>query len=97
MISRLRKKEEMHKHSHPSDWMFLILLFLTTLTGILLHGFRLAGLPLPTYLMYVIHLAIAVPMLVIEVPFGKWAHLMYRPMAAYLVRVLDRARELQSA
>ena len=97
MISRLRKKEEMHKHSHPSDWMFLILLFMTTFTGILLHGLRLANLPMATYIIYVIHLAIAVPMLVIEVPFGKWAHLMYRPMAAFLVRVQERARELQSA
>ena len=26
MISRLRKKEEIHKRSHDSDWMFLILL-----------------------------------------------------------------------
>jgi hypothetical protein len=43
--------------------------------------------------MYVIHLMIAVPMLVIEVPFGKWAHLAYRPLVIYLMRVKERARQ----
>ena len=32
-----------------------------------------------------------VAMLVIEVPFGKWAHLMYRPLAVYLQAVKERA------
>jgi quinone-modifying oxidoreductase subunit QmoC len=93
IISRLRKREEIHKHSHPTDWMFLILLFLTALTGIAVHVLRLRGFPLSTYYMYVIHLMIAVPMLVIEVPFGKWAHLAYRPLVIYLMRVKERAHE----
>ena len=96
IISRLRKAEEIHKHSHLTDWMFLILLFLTALTGILLHLFRLINLPLPTYYMYVIHLAIAVPMLIVEVPFSKWAHLMYRPLAIYFVTVKEKANALSS-
>jgi heterodisulfide reductase subunit C len=87
MRSRLRKEEEIHKFSEFSDWLFLILLFLTTLTGIVMHAFRLGGMPLATYYSYVIHLAIAVPMLIVEVPFGKWAHLMYRPLALYLKEV----------
>lgn len=93
MISRLRRQEEIHKHSHSTDWMFLILLFLTSLTGILVHGFRLAGFALPTYYMYVLHLAIAVPMLVIEVPFGKWSHLAYRPLAIYFANVRNRLHQ----
>ena len=93
IISRFRKSEEIHKHSHPTDWMFLILLFLTALTGIVVHILRLGGLPLPTYYMYVVHLMIGVPMLVVEVPFGKWAHLAYRPLVIYLMRVKERARE----
>ncbi len=97
MRGRLRKKEQIHKYSHATDWMFLILLFLTALTGILLHLFRLLDLPWPTYIMYVVHLMIAVPMLVIEVPFGKWAHLAYRPLAQYLVAVREAARQEQAA
>ena len=94
IISRIHKREEIHKHSHPTDWMFLILLFLTALTGIAVHILRLGGFPLSTYYMYVVHLMIAVPMLVIEVPFGKWAHLLYRPLVIYLMRVKERAAEL---
>ena len=40
---------------------------------------------------HVIHLAIAVPLLVLEVPFMKWAHLMYRPLALYLKGVSETA------
>ena len=61
-----------------------------------MHGARLAGMPLTTYYSYVVHLAIAVPMLVIEVPFGKWAHLMYRPFALYLTAVRERAMEMKA-
>ena len=96
MISRFKKQEEIHKFSEFSDWLFLVLLFLTTLTGILMHLFRLAGMPLSTYYIYVVHLAIAVPMLVVEVPFGKWSHLMYRPLALYLKAVKERAAEMKA-
>jgi Fe-S oxidoreductase len=89
--SRMKKKESIHRFSELSDWLFLTLLFLTTLTGILMHAVRLAGWPMGTYVMYVIHLAIAVPMLVIEVPFGKWSHLFYRPLAVFLSTVKEKA------
>lgn len=94
MISRRRKIEEIHKFTEPTDWVFLIMLFLTSLTGIVMHGLRITGFPLSTYYAYVIHLAIAVPMLVIEVPFSKWSHLLYRPLAVYLTTVKQKAREL---
>ena len=59
-----------------------------------LHLLRMGGLPLLTcYYTYVIHLAVAVPMLVVEVLFGKWAHLLYRPLAMYLTAVKEKARE----
>ncbi len=90
-MSRRRKKETIHRYSEPTDWLFLLLLFLTTLTGILMHIVRLAGWPMATYVMYVIHLAIAVPMLVVEVPFGKWSHMFYRPLAVFLSRVREKA------
>lgn len=91
MISRRKKEELIHRFSEPTDWLFLILLFATTLTGIFMHIVRLAGWPMGTYVMYVIHLAIAVPMLVIEVPFGKWSHLFYRPLAIFLSTVKEKA------
>jgi ferredoxin len=91
LAGRLRKRDAVHKYSEPTDWVFLVLLFLVALTGILVHAFRLAGLPVATYSTYVIHLAIVVPMLVVEVPFGKWGHMFYRPFAAYLAAVKQAA------
>ena len=80
---RIKKEKQIFKHSHISDWLFIILLFLSTFTGILLHIFRITGLPVETYYTYIIHMAILVPMLVIEVPFSKWSHLAYRPFTVY--------------
>jgi hypothetical protein len=77
--------------SHISDWLFIIMLLLTTLTGIALHFFRIYGMAEATYWMYIFHMAILVPMLVIEVPFSKWSHLAYRPFAAYFARVKKAA------
>jgi Fe-S oxidoreductase len=91
--SRLKKVESIHRYSEFSDWLFLILLFLTTLTGIMMHAVRLAGWPMGTYVLYVVHLAIAVPMLIIEVPFGKWSHLFYRPLAIFLATVKEKASQ----
>jgi ferredoxin len=92
MWSRYKKKEEIHKFSHTSDWLFLILLFLTATTGIFLHLFRLMNLAIPSYVIYLIHLMIAGPMLVVEVPFGKWSHMLYRPFAVFLATVKESAR-----
>lgn len=91
LLSRRKKKAALHRFSQTTDWLFLILLFLTTLTGIFMHIIRLSGWPMGTYVMYVIHLAIAVPMLIIEVPFGKWSHLFYRPLAIYFTTVREKA------
>lgn len=94
MIGRLRKKKAVYKNSHPTDWMFLILLQATTVTGILVHFGRLLDWPMTTYALYVVHMMVAVPMLVLEVPFAKWAHLAYRPIVMFLMNVqADYARE----
>jgi hypothetical protein len=87
---RIKKDAEYHRFSHLSDWIFPILLLLTTVSGILVHIFRYVGLPLATYYTYVVHLAILTPMLVLEVPFGKWSHLAYRPVAIYLQALKER-------
>jgi ferredoxin len=91
IIGRLKKSKSVYEHTHSTDWAFLILLWLTTFTGILIHFTRLLELPLTTYYIYVIHLMIAVPMLVIEVPFAKWTHQLYRPLVLYLMKVKANA------
>ncbi len=91
IIGRIKKNKTVYKSSHSSDWAFLILLWLTTFTGIMVHFGRLLEMPMTTYYIYVIHLMIAVPMLVIEVPFAKWTHQLYRPLVLYLMKVKERA------
>ena len=91
IIGRLKKSKTVYKNSHSSDWAFLILLWLTTFSGIVIHATRLLEMPMTTYFVYVIHLMIAVPMLVIEVPFAKWTHQLYRPLVLYLMKVKQRA------
>lgn len=104
IISRFRKKEQIHKFSDFGDWLFPILLLLTTVSGIGVHIFK--GLRFYDdsnfityhywyYWTYIIHLMIAVPMLVIEVPFGKWAHLYYRPLAIFFYTIREKALQMQ--
>jgi ferredoxin len=94
---RIKKDHQMHRFSYVSDWMFPILLLVGATTGILVHIFRYSGLPIATYVTYVIHLAFMVPMLVLEVPFGKWSHLAYRPFAIYFQTVKEKAAQQQLA
>lgn len=90
MIGRIRKNRSIYKYSHSTDWVFLILLWLTAFTGILIHIFRSigdTGLPAATYIVYALHIMVAVPMLVFEVPFAKWSHLAFRPVTIMLTNV----------
>lgn len=92
-LNRFKKDKENGKYSHFTDWTFLLLLFVTTLTGILLHFFRVNGFPVATYVTYLIHLMVLVPMLMIEVPFSKWSHLAYRPVAIYFANLKKAAKK----
>lgn len=93
LYSRWFKKEaKLHRYSDFTDVFFLVLIVTIATTGIMVHIFRLAGLPLMTYTIYVIHVAICVGMLCIMIPFGKLSHLMYRPLAIYLTTLKEKAR-----
>lgn len=91
IIGRIRKKEVKFQFSHVSDWLFLAMLTLTVITGILIHIFRINGMPWATYISYIVHMAVLVPMILIEVPFSKWSHLAYRPFAVYFARLQKSA------
>jgi len=84
---RLKKTEPLHKHSHESDWIFLFQLLYVSVTGILQHILHRAGLNAAANVTYVLHMMGVVPMLVLEVPFSKWAHLAYRPLALYFAEL----------
>ncbi|MCI5136920.1 MAG: 4Fe-4S dicluster domain-containing protein, partial [Candidatus Electrothrix sp. AR1] len=85
------KEEKKHRYSDFTDIFFLILLFVIASTGLMVHFFRLAGWPMATYTIYVIHVAICIGMLCIMLPYGKLSHLFYRPLAIFLTAIKKKA------
>lgn len=81
LLSRIRKPEKYSSHSLPSDWLFLWLLLLGTLTGFIVE----VGLYLPRgatweYILFLVHVIIGME-IVLLFPFTKFAHAVYRPVA----------------
>jgi nitrate reductase gamma subunit len=89
---RLRRTAAHHKHSHPSDWIFLVMLLALTVTGIVQHVLHRAGLPLAANVAYLVHLMVIAPFELTQVPFGKWSHMAYRPLAIYFAAIQTAAR-----
>jgi nitrate reductase gamma subunit len=92
------KKEELYKNSEFTDYTFPVLLFLAAATGIAVHLFRYmdnplapSGLTIASRYAYAIHIIVTTPLLVVELPFGKWSHAMYRPLARYFHSVMEKA------
>jgi quinone-modifying oxidoreductase subunit QmoC len=94
IYSRIVKKEEIHRFSHPTDWLFPSFLLIGAITGILVNIFRYMQLPWPTYIIYTIHVMAMVAMLDTEVGIGKWTHLIYRPLALSLEAMKKKAQEV---
>jgi len=91
---RIKKTEPQYKHSHETDWIFLVLLVFVAGTGILQNVlYRYFHLDAAANVTYVIHMMGVVPMLGLEVPFSKWAHLAYRPLGMYFAALEAEAIE----
>ncbi len=91
LVRRLKKEKELHEHSDWRDFTLPVLILLTAVSGIAVHAARYAGLARASHYLYLAHLMIAVPTLVVEVPFGRWSHIFYRPMAVYFQSVREKA------
>ena len=87
---RTKKNYVQYKKSHSTDWVFVILLFIIVLTGIAQHVFHRTGLNEWANITYVIHLMFVVPWL-FRMPFSKWAHMIYRPLAMYFASIRKNA------
>jgi quinone-modifying oxidoreductase subunit QmoC len=75
-----RLKDEKAGKSTYSDWLFLTILALTTITGFMSEIIRLANIPALAYWTYFIHL-ILIFFLLVYLPYSKFAHLAYRFVA----------------
>ncbi|MFC1520974.1 quinone-interacting membrane-bound oxidoreductase complex subunit QmoC [Elusimicrobiota bacterium] len=62
------------------DWLFLIVMFATFLTGFMAQMLRVADLAVLAYATYYVHL-IVVFFLLIYAPYSKFAHMLYRTVA----------------
>ena len=90
---RLNKTATHYKYSHHSDMNFLYMCLFVGLTGLMLHIAGRFGYGAFANFMYILHVMGAVPMLVIQLPFTKWAHLVYRPYAMYLAAIHEKVIE----
>jgi hypothetical protein len=91
LLNRFRGRDPISKFSEGEDLALPILLLLTAVSGIAVHLLRYLGFSMTCHFAYAIHLAIVVPLLVIEVPFGKLSHAVYRPLAIYFRAVKERS------
>lgn len=83
---RVTRRSDYAKHSHHSDWAFLILLALSVTSGYVMLAFRFLNMPAAAYWSFAVHL-VAVFNLLMSVPFTKFAHVIYRPAALWLAGV----------
>lgn len=99
LIGRIKKRQEMHKFSELSDWLFLILLFMIALTALATHIFISVGFETGAYYAHVFFLVVLISWAIVMVPFGKTTHIIYRPIAIYLQAVkesvLQKPREVK--
>lgn len=83
IYKRLKKDEQHVKSGHFSDWMFLMLLLLSGITGLLLTTSLYANSNIAAYTLFAIHLIVVFDLIVLA-PFTKFAHAIYRPLAIWM-------------
>ncbi len=86
ILRRIRKADRYTSRSTFMDWAFVLLLFLGGLGGFLVDIAQYAGLPFWAYAFMLFHLVVVFDLLTL-IPFTKFAHIVYRPLALWLSRV----------
>jgi len=81
--SRATASQRYYAHTVKSDWLFLWLLWLVSVTGFVLT----AAIYLPVsaiwlYGVFLVHVVLAMELLIL-MPFTKFAHVIYRPVAIW--------------
>ncbi len=84
LYKRWRPEEKAHRFSRPYDWLFLSLLWLSGTSGLLIEiALYLPGAPVWGYWMFISHVAVSMVLLLL-MPFTKFAHAIYRIAAIYI-------------
>ena len=95
LASRLSKKDDAGKDTY-FDWLFLLVILTTGITGLLTEILRLSHVPMAAYLVYFAHLVL-VWFLFAYLPFSKFAHALYRTTALVYARHVGRELRKGSA
>ena len=90
--SRTKKKKEVSKHSQPSDWFFVIWLFLLGFSSFIVRLFIDLDLLENNFWIYLFHLTVLVQWALVIVPFGKWTHFLYRSFAMYFNNLIENSK-----
>lgn len=97
MVRRYRALDKAYSNSCGSDWIFLILLFVSGVTGFAVEvALYLPGAPIWGYAMFIFHVAVSITLLLV-LPFTKFAHVLYRTVALYLHALGPVANQEQTA
>jgi ferredoxin len=97
LISRLSKDREVNRYSQPTDWFFVIWLFLMGLTAFLVRLFIDTGLLANHFWLYMVHLMVLAQWGILIVPFGKWTHFLYRSFALSFANLKKAALNVKLA
>ncbi len=82
-INRVRRINRAAAVSQSSDWLLLILLWITGATGFLIEvALYLPPAPAWGYWVFLFHVAVAMELMLL-LPFTKLAHTIYRPVALF--------------
>jgi ferredoxin len=84
---RIQKNKEQNKHSQPSDWFFVIWLFLMGITAFMVRLFIDLDWLESNKWLYIFHFTVLAQWALLIVPFGKWTHFLYRSFAMYFAKL----------
>jgi quinone-modifying oxidoreductase subunit QmoC len=94
MRRRMQREKEVSKYSQPSDWFFVIWLFLMGFTAFFVRLFIDLNILEQNVWLYLVHMVILVQWAALIVPFGKWTHFLYRSFAMYLDKVNKLSKKI---
>jgi len=94
MVNRVRQVNRAAQFTTASDWLLLVLLWITGATGFFIElALYLPGAPAWGYWVFLFHVAVAMELMLL-LPFTKFAHAMYRPVALFFYALAsDKSRQ----
>jgi ferredoxin len=95
MVNRVRRVNRAAQQSTASDWLLLVLLWITGASGFFIEvALYLPDAPAWGYWVFLFHVAVAME-LMLFLPFTKFAHAMYRPVALFFYALAaDKSKQV---